>query len=73
MSEWISVKERLPKGNERSGRLEVIVFRPNSRYPVQIESLHPGYWESEGKVTGMPITHWMPLPAPPLVKPCMRL
>ena len=63
---WIPVEKRLPKESERSKRLEVIVFRPKSRYPVQVESLHPGNWKAEGEATGIPITHWMPMPKAPV-------
>lgn len=62
---WISVEDRLPREDERTERFEVIVYRPKSRYPVQVESIHPENWAAEGRVTGIPITHWMPMPKPP--------
>ena len=62
---WINVDDRLPTEVDRSDRLEVIVYRPKSRYPVQVESLHPSLWKEDGEATGIPITHWMPLPKPP--------
>lgn len=50
MSEWISVKDRLPKGGTvlaTDGR--VVITAPSSSVTVD----------------GPAITHWMPLPEPP--------
>lgn len=61
MSEWISVKDRLPlKGNP------VIVFSRYWSANPFIARLRHGEWEGES-ILSRPdsVTHWMPLPAPP--------
>lgn len=58
MSEWISVKDRLPMKNDR-----VLVYRPEMKESdVGAVSVQFG-WNCRRKKTD--ITHWMPLPAPP--------
>ena len=58
MSEWISVKDRLPEDNQRA-----IVYRPEmSESDVGAVSVQFG-WNCKRKKTD--ITHWMPLPEPP--------
>ncbi len=58
MSEWISVKDRIP--GWRDGK--VLVFGP---YGFNIcERTVNGRWIGKGGV-GRWITHWMPLPLPP--------
>ena len=55
MSEWISVKDRLPEP-----WTEVLVWR-GSEYPiVSSEVTSTGLW-----CHFFNITHWMPLPEPP--------
>ena len=60
MSDWISVKDRLPKGyakcwvNYRSGWIE-----------FQREATFDGHWYVNGNRADEYITHWMPLPEPP--------
>lgn len=64
MSEWFSVKDRLPT----PGRL-VLVACSDRLVNVGVKCSN-GKWEIEGR-TGYPldaVTHWMPLPAPPEVK-----
>jgi len=58
-SEWISVKERLPKTGSR-----VLVVRGKRRMQVAVKRKHG--WEY-GFVRYSPtvFTHWMPLPNPP--------
>jgi hypothetical protein len=58
--EWISVKEKLPPSGKPilaigGGYVEVVVYRspPNS-----FATHHGGYLRD--------VTHWMPLPAPPI-------
>jgi len=73
MSEWISVKERLPESPEK-GSLPVII----ASYSSMRKIYHIGYVEfqknyfydryNEKIVIDDPywqITHWMPLPEPP--------
>lgn len=58
MSEWISVKDRLPMKNDR-----VLVYRPEMKESdVGAGSVQFG-WNCSRKKTD--ITHWMPLPEPP--------
>lgn len=68
MSEWISVKDRLPEYGK-----DVLVCDCNSRNYISVWSLEKdtdggtnywedcrGWWQSFDEVT-----HWMPLPEPP--------
>ena len=74
MSEWISVKDRLPPLGERldapcevSGRtipplnrsVEVIVYSNGGVFSAAVE-----WFDGEERPTS-DITHWMPLPSPP--------
>lgn len=60
MSEWISVKEQLPEeGTEalvHNGNLGIAWYKQRYRAGT--------WWDGEGNWTN--VTHWMPLPAPPL-------
>ena len=60
MSEWISVKERLPEKEAK-----VLTFGVYG-YSVNYRDRFSGKWRG---VNGKPqwITHWMPLPEPPVV------
>lgn len=62
MSEWISVKDRLPEGYT-----DVLVcFITASGYHVEVTFYcdhHPDY--GNGWYLPVNITHWMPLPEPP--------
>lgn len=61
MSEWISVKERLPERFE-----PVLVCREKNGSPY-VEQGHKDvgeWWKVYGTRTKH-ITHWMPLPEPP--------
>lgn len=70
MSEWISVKERLP---EQSGLVLIARDRPNpmilgtSRERVVSAwfIIRKGIFVSDDGAVGYDATHWMPLPAPP--------
>lgn len=62
MSEWISVKDRLPKPYER-----VLTYRKD--YAIDTETYKGKFgknimwsWDVEAMT---PVTHWMPLPEPP--------
>lgn len=64
-SEWISVKDRLPKYNE-----PVLVYRPSMALKNVVDQYY-GYWGEdddewhEGWGSKDRNTHWMPLPEPP--------
>jgi hypothetical protein len=59
MSEWISVKDRLPEQDE-----EVLVV--DSRGDVALQSHDDCWgWEIAGCLPLLEPTHWMPLPDPP--------
>lgn len=58
MNNWISVKDRLPKENDR-----VLTYSPNmASSDIGGISIQWG-WCCKTKVND--ITHWMPLPEPP--------
>jgi len=80
MSEWISVKDRLPdvkvmvlvfdetfiKSDSYDNKKGYGAFRaPGVRFGYLFES---GNFRSEGVNGFSKITHWMPLPAPPTTK-----
>lgn len=78
MSEWISVKERLPPTGVRvlawvrdcHGKSEPSVLA----YTVPYTSKHftpPAFWDGDGPMswTEDDVTHWMPLPDPPAIAP----
>lgn len=67
MSEWISVEDRLPIGEDH------LLYLNDG---VELPGCVVGYW---GRLTaswmvnsereyGLPVTHWMPLPSPPDTK-----
>ena len=58
-SKWVSVKDRLPEMYKN-----VLVIRTDGKIRFDaIGSLN--VWYEEVWHTGNPVTHWMPLPAPP--------
>lgn len=60
MTEWISVKDRLPECFT-----EVFVY--TDRYGGMLEMAHIGVrgWMQNGAILIPNVTHWMPLPPPP--------
>ena len=71
MSEWISVKDRLPDGNGSYLVWSVADFEPSyggweiAMFLVEEKRWHFSAVDSD-------ITHWQPLPAPPEVRPPRR-
>ena len=60
-SEWISVKERLPKDFDQA-----LVYDGDEHYPIGIcHKGESGIWHSDMAYGMGTITHWMPLPEPP--------
>lgn len=63
MSEWISVKDKLPEL-----RIPVLVYLKNSELQVAIMSTSNNWYISDewnNSFLHEYITHWMPLPSPP--------
>lgn len=62
MSEWISVKDKLPPLHEK-----VLVFYLDhvSTGNLNIEYDGTTYWEDDSELCVLPVTNWMPLPNPP--------
>jgi hypothetical protein len=69
MSEWISVKERLPKViGLKDPHLGWYVYRPNAKKEkVGITYVHPSWWTGEKKEYR--IAFWCELPPAPLPSP----
>ncbi|HLX54267.1 MAG TPA: DUF551 domain-containing protein [Aquella sp.] len=61
MSEWISVKDMLPKDDE-----EVLIFWEEF-ISKGYNSGEDGdqYWIGSERGCDLPVTHWQPLPLPP--------
>lgn len=55
MSEWISVKDRLPSSHEM-----VLVYCPR-----EVTKIRPCSFSNWDGAEGLGISHWMPLPNPP--------
>ena len=61
MSEWISVKDRLPE----EAVMEYIIYATNG-IDVRSSVWSHGHWiDDEGYWLDDYVTHWMPLPEPP--------
>lgn len=66
MSEWISVKDRLPESEGAyivytdRGSVFVEHFYPTKRF--RDDYIREAAWSHQGKTR---VTHWMPLPKPP--------
>jgi hypothetical protein len=68
MSEWISVKDRLPEkcidviAAKQNGRVFAMTFRQeNGDNGMKFYWLGQGGWNDQH----LQVTHWMPLPEPP--------
>jgi len=64
MSEWISVKDRLPKESTRKNLLMYIISS-NIDKVVFVSFFIKGEWVLGKNNAFKNITHWMPLPKPP--------
>jgi hypothetical protein len=65
MSEWISVKDRLP-GTSQGWSKPVLVYTVNDK--IEISEFNRGKHEMMDSWLGLgssEVTHWMPLPSPP--------
>lgn len=71
MSEWISVKDRLPndedlkKSEEYDFLCRVIIPQDGGDAIPETRICHFGLFERKWDTTGIIVTHWMPLPDPP--------
>jgi len=72
MSEWISVKDRLPEKPDFDWVLVQTKMSPENYYGVpHIAELRNGIWFTDmlddpmEKTLSINVTHWMPLPEPP--------
>ena len=63
MSEWISVKDRMPTGEPRL--LYVHVGEGFEMCVGYFNRLTGAYHIEEETYPGLDVTHWMPLPQPP--------
>ena len=64
MSEWISVKDRLPKPYE--GVILARVYEPGKPLKVEAGMLQQGgWWKVYGANVKRGVLYWMPLPEPP--------
>ncbi len=74
MSEWISVKDRLPEKDqavlffEKDGRsaISAVYTDDKNKYNRWEENCNCGGIERESNFHQSEITHWMPLPEPPI-------
>ena len=80
--EWISVKDSLP--NVDVGAVLVCFLEPrfgsfikevdvgyydDPKHYIRDDGSHGWrFWENDRKIVGPGVTHWMPLPAPPIDK-----
>ncbi len=73
MSEWISVKDRLPLSAEGCTKFnQVFVLVTDGKFNISLLSFDCGYrprpyanWSAYGDFDRETITHWMPLPELP--------
>ena len=61
MSDWISVKDRLPG----YGKSYLVITPCSNIHIAYMLSYNNGWHSSRGVDVVLPVTHWMPLPAPP--------
>jgi len=60
MSDWISVKDRLPTLNS-----DYLVFANNSIHIMIWDKHWHSFLDLDGPLNHEDVTHWMPLPEPP--------
>ena len=63
MSKWISVNDRLPKGNYDSDLVDV--YSVLQGRIIDCNYINNDYWMTGTGYEIDDVTHWMPLPAPP--------
>lgn len=61
MSEWISVKDRLPEENGRY----LCIWEDCDKKNIDCVNFRDGFFPWEELLGERLITHWMPLPEPP--------
>ena len=63
-SDWISVKDRMPKENEHQCSEDVLIHY--SLGLISIGFTHQGFWQNEkGEKNVEDVRNWKPLPKPP--------
>ena len=65
--DWISVEDELPKeakAQEKPSKLGWLIY---DGIRVSVTFLHPANWNDKDDL-GSVITHWQPLPKPPITK-----
>lgn len=67
MSEWISVKDRLPEktGKQRGFYLVALSNGVVKELAYEFEHYNNMLFDVGWHETAYPVTHWMPLPEPP--------
>ena len=67
MSEWISVKDRLPNIGVRGVYASDYLLGYDGEQVTQVVyvAIKRSYWKELYTDQEVPITHWMPLPDPP--------
>ena len=66
MSEWISVKDRLPDPKKHPNRYIVACIEPFYKsLVIDFMRYSNGVWYYDGLPTQATVTHWIPLPEPP--------
>ena len=59
MNKWISVKDRLPE-------LKVQVLTYDKDKDIEFGEYHGSYWVEYYRESMREVTHWQPLPEPPI-------
>ena len=70
MSEWISVKDRLPDESQWGEDSEFITYCENNHHHDPIVTVlryeRSGWLDDNDRCWDLFVTHWMPLPEPPV-------